>query len=123
MSGGRSTRLLIADLRRPALRSLTAVVLFAALPGICSAGDPPVLPPLEIPVLTNADAIQVDGDLADWRQVIGPPLLTLSDMWVDVTEGGSEGLLDYWLEVWIAVQPPDRMLVAFRDGTRRSPIR
>ena len=34
-------------------------------------------------------------------------------MWVDVTEGGSEGLLDYWLEVWIAAQPPDRILVAF----------
>ena len=96
------------------LRSMTAVVLLAALPGICSAGDPPVLPPLEIPVLTNEEAIQVDGDLTDWRKAIGPPLLTTYDIWTDVTEGdgASEGQLDYRLEVWIAVQPPDRLLVA-----------
>ena len=114
VSSCRSTRLLIADLRRPALRSLTAVILFAALPGICSAGDPPVLPPLEIPVLTEADAIQVDGDLTDWRQVIGPPTLAMIDMWGDVTEGdGMRDLLDYRLDVWIAVLPPDRVLLAF----------
>ena len=86
VSGCRSTPLLIADLRRPMLRSMTALVLFAALPGICSAGGPPVLPPLEIPVLTEADAIQVDGDLTDWRQVIGPPILTVADTWTDPTE-------------------------------------
>ena len=97
------------------LRRMTAVVLFAALPGICSAGGPPVLPPLEIPVLTDADAIKVDGDLTDWRQVIGPPLLTTYDMWQDVTEGDGtrNGQLDFRLEVWIAVLPPDRLLLAF----------
>ena len=39
-------------------------------------------------MLTNEDAIQVDGDLTDWRQVIGPPTLAMNvDMWGDVTEG------------------------------------
>ena len=55
------------------LRAISLVLLFAALPGICSAGDPPVLPPLEIPVLADADVIQLDGDLTDWRQVTGAP--------------------------------------------------
>ncbi len=101
-------------LRRTSLRSVTAIVLFAALPRICSAGEPPVLPPLEIPVLADADAIQVDGDLTDWRQVIGPPTLAMIDMWGDVTEGdGVISVLDYRLEVWIAVLPPDRLLLAF----------
>ena len=96
------------------LRAPALVLLFAALPGICSAGDPPVLPPLEIPVLTNGDAIQVDGDLGDWRQVIGPPTLAMIDMWGDVTEGDPmRDLLDFRLEVWIAVLPPDRVLLAF----------
>ena len=95
------------------VKTRTSVLLLLVLPLRCFGGEDRVLPPLEIPVLTSEEAIQVDGDLADWRQVIGPPLLTVSDMWVDVTEGGSEGLLDYWLEVWIAVQPPDRILVAF----------
>ena len=113
VSGCRSTRLLIAAMRRGKLRSVTAVVLFAALPGICSAGEPPVLPPLEVPVLTNEDAIQVDGDLTDWRQVIGPPLLTTSGMWGDVTVGTGHGQLDRWVEVWLAVLPPDRLLVTF----------
>ena len=96
------------------LRSMTAVVLLAALPGICSAGEPPVLPPLEIPVLTEADAIQLDGDLTDWRQVIGPPLLTERDVWADPTESDNAycpGL--FWIEIWMAVLPPDRVLVAF----------
>ena len=115
MSGCRSTPLLIADPGRPTLRSMTALVLFAALPGMCSAGGPPVLPPLEIPVLTDADAIQLDGDLTDWQQVVGPPLLTSYGMWGDVTEGDalSDGQLDRWVEVWIAVLPPDRLLLAF----------
>ena len=64
-------------------------------------------------MLTEADAIQVDGDLADWRQVIGPPLLTTGDMWGDVTEGDGHGQLDRWVDVWIAAQPPDHILVAF----------
>ena len=93
---------------------MTAVVLFAALPGICSAGEPPVLPPLEIPVLTDADAIQVDGDLTDWRQVIGPPMLKEIDTWADPTES-AHGYCPstFWIEIWIAVLPPDRVLVAF----------
>ena len=96
------------------LRAIAGFLLFAALPGICSAGDPPVLLPLEIPVLTDADAIQVDGDLGDWRQVIGPPTLAMIDMWGDVTEGDPmRDLLDFRLEVWIAVLPPDRLLLAF----------
>ena len=95
------------------LRAISLVLLFAALPGICSAGDPPVLPPLEVPLLTDADAIRVDGHLTDWRQAIGPPLLTTGDMWGDVTVGTGHGQLDRWVEVWIAVQPPDRLLVAF----------
>ena len=96
------------------LRVIALVLLFAALPGICSAGGPPVLPPLEIPVLTEADAIQLDGDLTDWRQAIGPPTLAPIDMWRDVTEGdGMRDLVDYQLEVWIAVLPPDRVLLAF----------
>ena len=96
------------------LRAIAGFLLFAALPGICSAGDPPVLLPLEIPVLTNEDAIQVDGDLTDWRQVIGPPTLATIDMWGDVTEGDPmRDLLDFRLEVWIAVLPPDRLLLAF----------
>ena len=116
VSGCRSTRLLIADLRRPTLRSMTAVVLFAALPGVCSAGGPPVLPPLEIPVLTDADAIQVDGDLEDWRQVIGPPTLALIDMWGDPSESDIAYCPQqlFWIEIWIAVLPPDRVLVALR---------
>ena len=96
------------------LRSMTALVLFAALPGICSAGGPPVLPPLEIPVLTDVDAIQVDGALEDWRQVIGPPLLTTYDTWGDVTESDYAFCPQlFWIEIWIAVLPPDRVLVAF----------
>ena len=100
-------------LRRTSLRSVTAIVLFAALPRISSAGEPPVQPPLEIPVLADADAIQLDGDLADWRQVIGPPTLAPIDMWGDVTEGDGNLLVDYHLDVWIAVLPPDRLLLAF----------
>ena len=96
------------------LRAIALVLLFAALPGVCSAGDPPVLPPLKVPVLTDADAIQLDGDLADWRHVIGPPTLAPIDMWGDVTEGDPmRDLLDYHLDVWIAVLPPDRLLLAF----------
>ena len=96
------------------LRSMTAVLLFAALPGICSAGDPPVLPPLEIPVLTDADAIQLDGDLADWRQAIGPPILTVADTWGDPTESDYAFCPQlFWIEIWMAVLPPDRVLVAF----------
>ena len=65
-------------------------------------------------MLTNGDAIQVDGDLGDWRQVIGPPTLAMIDMWGDVTEGdGVSDVLDYRLEVWIAVLSPDRLLLAF----------
>ena len=118
VSGFRATRLLIADLRRPTLRSMTAVVLFAALPGICSAGDAPVLPPLEIPVLTDAGAIQLDGDLTDWRQVIGPPLLTERDVWADPTESPCCAFCPstFWISIWIAVLPPDRVLVAFERG-------
>ena len=96
------------------LRAIAGFLLFAALPGICSAGEPPVLPPLEIPVLTDADAIQLDGDLADWRQVIGPPLLTERDVWADPSESDGAycpGL--FWIEIWMAVLPPDRVLVAF----------
>ena len=113
VSGCRSTRLLIADLRRPTLRSMTAVVLFAALPGVCSAGDAPVLPPLEIPVLTDAGAIQLDGDLTDWRQVIGPPLLTERDVWADPTESPCCAFCPstFWISIWIAVLPPDRVLL------------
>ncbi len=96
------------------LRSMTALVLFAALPGICSAGGPPVLPPLEIPVLTEADAIQLDGDLTDWRQVIGPPILTVADTWTDPSESTYAFCPQlFWIEIWIAVLPPDRVLVAF----------
>ena len=96
------------------LRAIAGFLLFAALPGICSAGDPPVLPPLEIPVLTEADAIQVDGDLADWRQVIGPPTLTVRDVWTDPSESDYAFCPQtFWFELWIAVLPPDRVLVAF----------
>ena len=96
------------------LRSMTALVLFAALPGICSAGGPPVLAPLEIPVLTDVDAIQVDGALTDWRQVIGPPILTVADTWTDPSESTSAFCPQlFWIEIWIAVLPPDRVLVAF----------
>ena len=96
------------------LRAISLVLLFAALPGVCSAGDPPVLPPLEIPVLAEADAIQVDGDLADWRQIIGPPTLALIDMWGDPSESDSAYCPQlFWIEIWIAVLPPDRVLVAF----------
>ena len=96
------------------LRATALVLLFAALPGICSAGDPPVLPPLEIPVLADADAIQVDGDLTDWRQVIGPPLLTTYDTWADPTESDYAYCPStFWIEIWIAALPPDRVLVAF----------
>ena len=97
------------------LRAIALVLLLAALPGICSAGEPPVLPPLEIPALTEADAIQVDGDLADWRQVIGPPMLALIDMWGDPTESDYAFChqQQFRIEIWIAVVPPDRVLVAF----------
>ena len=96
------------------LRSMTALVLFAALPGICSAGGPPVLAPLEIPVLTDVDAIQVDGALTDWRQVIGPPILTVADTWTDPSESTIAFCPQlFWIEIWIAVLPPDRVLVAF----------
>ena len=96
------------------LRAIAGFLLFAALPGICSAGDPPVQPPLEIPVLADADAIQLDGDLADWRQVIGPPLLTTYDTWADPTESDYAYCPStFWIEIWIAVLPPDRVLVAF----------
>ncbi len=96
------------------LRAPALVLLFAALPGICSAGEPPVLLPLEIPVLTDAHAIQVDGDLTDWRQIIGPPMLKEIDTWADPSEsahGYCPGT--FWIEIWIAVLPPDRVLVAF----------
>ena len=90
------------------------VLLLVVLPRMCFGGQGRVLPPLEIPVLTDADAIQVDGDLADWRQAIGPPTLAMIDMWGDVTEGdATSDVLDYRLEVWIAVRPPDRLLLAF----------
>ena len=97
------------------LRAIAFVLLFAALPGFCSAGDPPVLPPLEIPVLTDADAIQLDGDLTDWRQVIGPPMLALIDIWGDPTESDYAFChqQQFRIEIWIAVVPPDRVLVAF----------
>ena len=96
------------------LRAIALVLLFAALPGMCSAGGPPVLPPLEIPVLTDADAIQVDGDLTDWQQVIGPPLLTTYDTWTDPTESDYAFCPStFWIEIWIAALPPDRVLVAF----------
>ncbi len=96
------------------LRAIALVLLFTALPGICSAGDPPVLPPLEIPVLADADVIQVDGDLTDWRQVTGAPLLTERDVWTDPTESDYAFCPGtFWIEIWIAVVPPDRVLVAF----------
>ena len=96
------------------LRAIALVLLFAALPGICSAGEPPVLPPLEVPVLTNEDAIQVDGDLTDWRQAIGPPILTVADTWGDPTESDYAFCPQlFWIEIWTAVLPPDRVLVAF----------
>ncbi len=96
------------------LRAISLVLLFAALPGICSAGEPPVLPPLEIPVLADADVIQVDGDLTDWRQVTGAPLLTERDVWRDPTESDIAFCPDtFWIEIWIAVLPPDRVFVAF----------
>ena len=96
------------------LRAIALVLLFAALPGICSAGDPPVLAPLEISVLTDAHAIQVDGDLTDWRQVIGPPTLTVRDVWTDPSESDYAFCPQlFWIEIWIAVVPPDRVLVAF----------
>ncbi len=96
------------------LRRMRTVVLFAGLPGICSAGGPPVLPPLEIPVLTDAGAIQLDRDLTDWRQVIGPPLLTRYDMWGDPTEADIGFCPStFWISIWIAVLRPDRVLVAF----------
>lgn len=96
------------------MKTRTSVLLLVVLPLRCFGGEAPVLPPLEIPVLTNEDAIQLDGDLADWRQVIGPPTLAMIDMWGDVTEGdGMSDVLDYRLEVWLAVLPPDRLLLAF----------
>ena len=99
------------------LRAIALVLLFAALPGICSAGDPPVLPPLEIPVLTDADAIQLDGDLTDWREVIGPPLLTEYEVWQDPTESDYAYCPStFWISIWIAALPPDRVLVAFERG-------
>ena len=96
-------------------RNTALVLLLVVFPLMCFGGEGPVLPPLEVPVLTDVDAIQLDGDLTDWRQVIGPPLLTTYDMWRDVTEGDGtrNGQLDYRLEVWIAVLPPDRVLLAF----------
>ena len=99
------------------LRIMTALLLFAMLPSICLAGEPPVLPPLEIPVLTEGDAIQVDGDLTDWRQAIGPPTLAMIDMWGDPSES-SDGFCPstFWIEIWMAVLPPDRVLVAFERG-------
>ena len=99
------------------LRAKTLVLLFAALPGICSAGGPPVLSPLEIPVLTDAGAIQLDRDLTDWRQVVGPPTLTQTDMWRDPTESDSGFCPStFWISIWIAVLRPDRVLVAFERG-------
>ena len=82
------------------------------LPLRCFGGEAPVLPPLEIPVLTDADAIQLDGDLADWRKAIGPPLLTTYDTWADPSES-AYCPSTFWIEIWIAALPPDRMLVAF----------
>lgn len=79
---------------------------------MCFGGEAPVLPPLEIPVLTDADAIQLDGDLADWRKAIGPPLLTTYDTWADPSES-AYCPSTFWIEIWIAALPPDRMLVAF----------
>ena len=97
------------------VKTRTSVLLLLVLPLRCFGGEDRVLPPLEIPVLTDVGAIQLDGDLADWQQVAGPPLLSSYGMWGDVTEGDglSEGQLDRWVEVWIAVQPPDRLLLAF----------
>ena len=97
------------------LRAIALVLLLAALPGICSAGDPPVLPPLEIPVLEEADAIQVDGELTDWRQVIGPPTLAMIDMWGDPSQS-AYCPSTFWIEIWMAVLPPDHVLVAFERG-------
>ena len=96
-------------------RNTALVFLLAAFPLRSLAGGPPVLPPLEIPVLTDVDAIQVDGDLADWRQVIGPPTLKETDMWVDPSESDYAFCPQqlFWIEIWIAVLPPDRVLVAF----------
>ena len=65
-------------------------------------------------MLTDAHAIQVDGDLTDWRQIIGPPTLALIDMWGDPSESDSAYCPQlFWIEIWIAVLPPDRVFVAF----------
>ena len=99
-------------------RNTALVFLLAAFPLRSFAGEPPVLPPLEVPVLTNVDAIQVDGDLTDWRQVIGPPTLAMIDMWGDPTESPCCAYCPstFWIGIWMAVLPPDRVLVAFDRG-------
>ena len=96
-------------------RNTALVFLLAAFPLRSFAGEPPVLPPLEIPVLTGANTIQVDGDLTDWRQVIGPPTLAMIDMWSDPTESPCCAYCPgtFWIEIWIAVLPPNRVLVGF----------
>ena len=95
-------------------RKTALALLLVVLPLRSFAGDPPVLPPLEVPVLADAAAIQLDGDLTDWRQVIGPPMLKEIDTWADPSEsdhGYCPGTFS--IEIWIAVLPPDRVLVAF----------
>ena len=96
------------------LKRMRPVVLFAALPGICSAGEPPVPPPLEIPVLMDSEAIRVDGKLSDWRLAIGPPMLTELTTWQDPTVGDAvaDYLYPFYFEVWIGIKPPDRVLLA-----------
>ena len=96
-------------------RNTALVFLLAAFPLRSFAGEDRVLPPLEIPVLTDASAIQVDGDLTDWRQVIGPPMLKETDMWVDPSESDYAFCPQqlFWIEIWTAVLPPDRVLVGF----------
>ena len=88
------------------VKTPTSVLLLVVLPLMCFGGEDRVLPPLEIPVLTDASAIQVDGELTDWRQVIGPPMLTEQNTWQDPTvdDGGDR---PYFLahEVWIAIAP------------------
>ena len=97
------------------VKARTSVLLLVVLPLRCFGGEAPVLPPLEIPVLTNEDAIQVDGDLTDWEQIIGPPMLKEIDTWGDPTESDYAFChqQQFRIEIWIAVVPPDRVLVAF----------
>ena len=108
-------------------RNTALVFLLAAFPLRSFAGEDRVLPPLEIPVLTEADAIQVDGDLTDWRQAIGPPMLTEQTTWQDPTvdDGAADWPYNFYFEVWIGIKPPDRVLVAVErrdDATSDQPI-